>query len=201
MTWHLAQVSRQGGGQGLFCRDLRGVKVVGSEGAPAAQWHQVSSRQAHALLGTGSGRHSGPWQALPGDSGPAPACLPGLSPLAQPALGQSVHKWVLGRLCQAAGGGESRERQTQLGEKTGLSWGLPPSFFMNFSEADLIPGSGGRPWGQKIQILDSTIWVQFLAAPRVTLGIFTPSVLQFPHMQNEHNSNAYPIGWLEGLNY
>lgn len=92
---------------------------MGSEGTAAAQWHQVSSLSAHALLGTGSGHHSGPWQALPRDSGPAAACLPGLSPPAQPGLGQSVHKWVLGRLCQAVGGGESRERQTQWGERLG----------------------------------------------------------------------------------
>lgn len=119
MTWHLAQAPCQGGGQGLFCRDLTGVKVMGSEGIPAAQWYQVSSQGAHALLGTGSRRHSGPWQALPGDSGPATACSPGLSPLAQPALGQSAHKWALGRLCQAAGGGESRERHTRRGERLG----------------------------------------------------------------------------------
>ena len=74
----------------------------------------------------------------------ATACLSGLSPLAQSALGQSVHTWVLGRLCQAAGGGERREGQTQL-VSAGLSWGLPPSHYIKFSEADLTPGSGVGP--------------------------------------------------------
>lgn len=56
--------------------------------------------------------HSGPWQALPGDAGPASACLSGLGCLTQTALGKSIHKWALGRLYQVTGGGERREWRT-----------------------------------------------------------------------------------------
>lgn len=50
---HLAQAPCQRGGQGLFCRSLTGVKVMGSKGTPAALWHQVLSLPPHNILGTG----------------------------------------------------------------------------------------------------------------------------------------------------
>lgn len=107
MTWPLAQVIFCRGLVRLFCRGLVRVNVIGSKGIPAALWHQVSSPPPYILLGTGS--HSGFWQALPGDSDPASAYLPGLSRLAHTTLGKSVHKWVLRRLCQEVRGGERRK--------------------------------------------------------------------------------------------
>lgn len=68
----------------------------------------------------------------------------------------------------------------------------PPPPFLKFSEADLSPGSEEGRWGQQIQLRDSTVWIQFLAAPHVTSGLFTLSVPHLPHLQNAHNSSATP---------
>lgn len=68
------------------------------------------------------------------------------SALAQTALGQSVHRQILGRLCQGVWWWGEAGEVAPTRESAGPSWALPPAHSMKVSEADLTPGSGVGPW-------------------------------------------------------